>query len=44
MKILAYFCIREVDRIGLRVRKQLYAVRPLDGGGKQLASSEEQLA
>ena len=42
MKMPVNSCIRELNRKGVRVSKS-GAARPPEGGGMQLASSEEQL-
>ena len=44
MKILVNSCFRKMDRIGMRRNRKSYAVRPWEGEGMQLASSEEQSA
>ena len=40
MKMLVNSCNSEVDRIGVKVESRV--ARPREGGGMQLASSEEQ--
>ena len=42
MKMLVNSCISEVDRIGVRESRESRVARPREGGGMQLASSEEQ--
>ena len=42
MKMLVSSRINEVDRIGMRESRKSCAARPREGGGMQLASSEEQ--
>ena len=44
MNVLVNSCIRKMDRIGMRASRKSRAVRLQEGGGMQLASSEEQLA
>ena len=42
MKMLVNSRISKVDRIGMRKSRKSCATRPREGGGMQLASSEEQ--
>ncbi len=42
MKMLMKSCISEVDIIGMRENRKSCEATPWEGGGMQLASSEEQ--